>query len=294
MEVSRDVLSSQHLQRYLTHVEWKLLLDTRTTWKTCIQAVVHRLEVLGILWPSEHTALLVWCIFITARCHPSHTVFSDCVIAFQQKTEVMAVAKAHRERLIDYPVGAGEIRRYPSSVAAFKAQYPHIATLAHTDDLREMVSQVDERTLYQAKSFLPCRSNHKGMHVPRGPGRPSKARPVQAAAQGLRSSRSFSEDDCPIPGLTIFDAPQRVPGGRPALADAGAAAASAIFGGVGGGVELSLFVSRDEQCGSQRDLLSSAKVVLHSCVLPCVVRVWSSYVKRNRLRRKRHVGYSKC
>ena len=247
----RSMLYPQHLQRYLTHVEWKLILDTRTTWETVIQAVVYRLEVLGILWPSEHTALLLWCIFITARCHPSHTVFRDCVVAFQHKSGVMATAKAHRERLTAYPVGAGEIRRYPSSVAEFKAQYPHIAKVAYTDDLLEMMSQVDERPMHQAKSYLPCRSNHKGMFVPRGPGRLSKARAVQAATQGLRRGHSFSDDDCPVPGLTIFDEPRRVPGGRPALTDSGAAAASAIFGGVGGGIELSSVVSCDDQWVSQ-------------------------------------------
>lgn len=240
-------------ERYLTATEWTAILDPATTWETVVRLVVRRLEIIGCVWPSEHTALLVWCIFITARCPVNHPVFYDCDTAFLMKCEVMTAAKQNREHMLEFPVGAGDCVKYPPNVAEFKLQYPHIAERAFTESLKEMMPQVDERVLYQTKSNLPCRTNHRGMApAKRSYGR-SKARTVHAAASGLRTQRSWQDprDDDEIPGLVIYGNHRPVQGGRAALPASGAALASAAFG-VNGGVSSLSSLCRED--GSQSKL----------------------------------------
>ncbi len=199
----------------MTSKEWQAILDPRTTWETVMDVVMARYAQLGLTYPSEKTALMTWVMFLVARVAPNHPALGDMAGAVQHKLEFMATAKAFRERIVTPPVGAGRVLRYPSHVDLFKAENPDIAAVAFAESLREMQSQVDERSMFEVFHGLPCRGSHSGVKQSRSKRWQHRGEFKQAwGAPG--SSRSSAWDSF---NLHMFDKPQVASAAIPGVGD---------------------------------------------------------------------------
>ena len=215
----------------MTSKEWQAILDPRTTWETVMDVVMARYAQLGLTYPSEKTALMTWVMFLVARVAPNHPALGDMAGAAQHKLEFMATAKAFRERIVTPPEGAGRVLRYPSHVDLFKAENPGIAAVAFAEGLREMQSQVDERSMFEVFHGLPCRGSHSGVKQSRSK-RWQHRGEFKQAWNALGSSRSSAWDNfnLHIPGVGDYSPPLAdKPAG--ALPQATSGASAAVPGG---------------------------------------------------------------
>ncbi len=187
--------------RYLSKDLWDLMFDQTKTWDTVLDAICRRNEQMGLLWPNEHTALLIWCTFVLCRATPSNAHAFDPNLAYERKGQVMKAMAMHRSRTRTAATRS-DCLRYPAFPHELRQQFPDVYASAFNDNTPEIACQVDENLLFQLKARLPCRRTHTTLQAP-----PSRSRQNFAHSGALRFARATSnmwDANDPIPDLQIM------------------------------------------------------------------------------------------
>ena len=141
----RPFQENMWFQKYLTPELWKAFVDPAVAWADVLPLIGERMAQIGLLWPSEHTCLHIWVVFICARVPAGNPQHEDGPLAIERRMQLASEAQLQRQRaqvcMNEFPW----VQQYPNCIDAFKAAYPQSYARAYPEGFVPFTCTLDDR-----------------------------------------------------------------------------------------------------------------------------------------------------